>query len=87
MSQIGGELEQMQVLKGTFDRESANVRELLATVRGQLDNTWWVGPAAERFRGAWAGEFEPMLNRLAESLDEAGIEVQRRRDALDAAGR
>jgi uncharacterized protein YukE len=87
MSQIGGELEQMQVLKGTFDRESANVRELLATVRGQLDNTWWVGPAAERFRSAWAGEFEPMLNRLAESLDEAGIEVQRRRDALDAAGR
>ena len=50
MSQIGGELEQMQVLKGTFDRESANVRELLGTIRSQLDNTWWVGPAAERFR-------------------------------------
>jgi hypothetical protein len=86
MPAIGGELDQLTGLKSTFDRESGTVVELTSTIRSQLGNTYWVGPAAERFRTAWQGEFEPVLNRLEIALTEAGIEVARRRDALIQAG-
>lgn len=86
MAQIGAEIEQLSGLKVTFDRQSGNVSELTSTVRSQLGNTFWVGPAADRFRQAWTGEFEPMLNRLQQSLVDAGGEVARRREALVQAG-
>ena len=86
MPAIGGEIDQLNALKGTFDREAGNVAELTSTIRGQLGNTYWVGPASDRFRQAWQGEFEPMLNKLQQALNEAGVEVARRADALVQAG-
>ena len=86
MPQIGGELEQLSSLKATFDRESGMVGELTTTVRAQLGNTYWEGPAAARFREAWQSEFEPMLQKLQQQLQEAGAEIARRRDALIKAG-
>lgn len=86
MSTIGAELGQLQSLKGTFDRQSQVVRELTVAIRTQLDNTWWQGPASDRFRSAWAGEFEPALRRLEGALQEAGAELSRRREALIQAG-
>lgn len=86
MSTIGGELGQLQALKSSFDRQSQSVQELTSAIRGQLENTWWKGPAADRFRDAWAGEFEPALRKLQAALQEAGTEVARRREALIQAG-
>ena len=86
MPQIGGELEQLSSLKATFDRESGMVGELTTTVRSQLTNTYWEGPAAARFRESWQSEFEPMLQKLQQQLQEAGAEIARRRDALIKAG-
>ncbi len=86
MSTIGGELGQLQSLKGNFDRQTQAVQELTASIRGELNNTWWKGPAADRFREAWAGEFEPALRKLQAALQEAGVEVARRREALIQAG-
>lgn len=86
MPAIGGELDQLTGLKSTFAHQSGNVSELTANIRAQLGNTHWVGPAAERFRQAWQGEFEPALNKLQVALSEAGTEVARRRDALIQAG-
>ena len=86
MSTIGGELGQLQSLKSSFDRQSQTVQELTAAVRGQLGNTWWKGPAADRFREAWGGEFEPALRKLQAALQDAGTEVARRREALIQAG-
>lgn len=86
MPAIGGELDQLTSLNSTFGKESGNVQTLMTSIRSQLGNTYWVGPAAERFRAAWQQEFEPMLNKLAEALNEAGAEVNRRRDALIQAG-
>jgi hypothetical protein len=37
-------------------------------------------------RGAWASDFEPTLRRLQAAMQEAGVEVGRRRDALYQAG-
>ncbi|MDP8910723.1 MAG: WXG100 family type VII secretion target, partial [Actinomycetota bacterium] len=82
MSTIGAEIPQLESLKGTFDRQSQAVQELTSNISNQLGNTWWKGPAADRFRSEWSSEFEPMLRRLQQSLQESGAEVGRRREAL-----
>lgn len=86
MARIGGEIEQLSQLKTTFDRESCTVEELSRTIRGQLQTTVWEGPAAERFRSMWSGEFEVSLRKLQEALVDAGTEVSRRQTALLQAG-
>lgn len=86
MGVIGAELEQLQALQANFDRQSRAIEELRASIRGDLANTWWKGPAAERFRGSWSGEFEPALRKLQAALQEAATELARRRAALLEAG-
>jgi len=86
MGAIGGEIEQLSSLQSTFGNQSGAVEELTRVITTQLTNTVWQGPAADRFRGSWDGEFAPTLKRLAEALVEAGTEVGRRRDALVQAG-
>jgi len=86
MARIGGEIEQLGQLKTTFDRESRTVEELTRVIRGQLETTVWEGPAAERFRSMWSGEFEVSLRKLQEALVDAGVEVSRRQTALLQAG-
>lgn len=86
MAQIGAQMEQMQSLRSTFDREAGQVGELLSTINGQVGSTWWVGPAADRFRDQWNSQFAPTLRQLQTALQEAGAEVQRRHDALLQAG-
>ncbi len=86
MTRIGGEIEQLAQLKASFDRESRTVEELSRTIRGQLQTTAWEGPAAERFRSMWTGEFEVSLRKLQQALVDAGAEVSRRQSALLQAG-
>ena len=86
MSQMGGDLEQLALLRTSLLQQAQTIEQLTGTVRQQLANTTWHGPAAERFRGAWSADFEPSLRRLQSALQEAGVEVGRRRDALQQAG-
>lgn len=86
MGTIGGELDQLAALRANLDRQSQVIQELTSAVRADVDNTWWMGPAADRFRHAWSGEFEPTLRRLHSALQDAGAEVSRRREALLRAG-
>ena len=86
MARIGGGIEQLAQLQSTFERASELVEELTRMVASQLGNTEWEGPAAERFRSEWSGEFEPALRRMDGALHEAGAEVGRRREALLQAG-
>lgn len=86
MSTIGAEMGQLQSLKSTFDRESQSVNQLTGTIGGQLNSTWWKGPAADNFRSSWDSEFAPMLRKLEEQLQQCSQEIQRRHDALQQAG-
>ena len=86
MSTIGGDYEQLTILKSTFDRQSALVQEVTSTLRSQLAETYWRGPQADRFRDAWSSEYEPVLRRLEQALSEAGHEVGAARDRLFQAG-
>ncbi|MEA2294186.1 MAG: hypothetical protein QOE86_1825 [Solirubrobacteraceae bacterium] len=86
MSHLGGDLDQLAALKATFAQQSQAIQQVADAVRVQLEQTHWHGPAAERFRAAWAGEFEPTLRRLHAAFEEGGVEVARRREALQRAG-
>jgi hypothetical protein len=86
MPAIGGEVDQLTDLKNTFERQSGSVSELVSIIDGKMNSTYWVGPAAERFKGQWTGDFKRMLANLQNALAEAGGEVGRRRDALVHAG-
>jgi WXG100 family type VII secretion target len=86
MSTIAGSLEQMEALSRQFQQQSQTVDQLTATIRSELGNALWEGPAADRFRSTWSSEFEPVLRKLQSALQEAGVEVARRRDALQTAG-
>lgn len=86
MATIGGELDQLSALKATFERQGGMAADILTSIRGQLGNTYWEGPAANRFRESWQSEFEPMLQKMQQQLGEAATEIARRRDALISAG-
>jgi uncharacterized protein YukE len=86
MAQIGGSIEEMRQLQTAFSREAGAVGQLAAAVNGQLGSTWWVGPAADRFREQWNAEFRPMLLQLQEALGASSTEVGRHAEALMQAG-
>ena len=86
MSTIGGEIGQLRSLRATFDREAQAVGELTTRIRGELGNTWWKGPAADRFRDSWGSQFEPALRKLQSALQEASSELNRRTEDLLQAG-
>jgi WXG100 family type VII secretion target len=77
---------QLESLGQSFQRESGNVAQLTATISGQVQSTWWKGPAADRFRSSWESEFAPTLRRLEAALQDASREIQRRHQALMQAG-
>ncbi|HEX3732688.1 MAG TPA: WXG100 family type VII secretion target [Mycobacteriales bacterium] len=81
---VGGQLDEMSRLAGTFATNAAHMEQLRGSIDQTLAATTWSGPAAERFRAQWS-QFAPVLGRLHEALTDAGTEVGRRRSALEAA--
>lgn len=86
MPQIGGEIEQMNTLVTAFRAKAGEVTQLSNDVDRQLGATWWVGPAADRFRNSWTTEYKPALQRLNQALTDAAAEVDRRKQALVQSG-
>jgi uncharacterized protein YukE len=86
MAQLGGDVEALARLRTTLLQQSQVIEGLSGGIRRQLADTAWHGPAADRFRASWSGEFEPTLRRLQAALQEAGQEVGRHREALLRAG-
>jgi WXG100 family type VII secretion target len=86
MPQIGATIEEMHALQTALSREAGTVEQLSSTINGQVASTWWVGPAAERFKSEWEADFKPALGKLRTALQEASTEVSRRADAIQTAG-
>lgn len=86
MAQIGATIEEMHSLSSAFRREAGTVNSLSSAITGQVSSTWWVGPAADKFKGQWESQFRPMLTELQASLEECASEVQQRSAAIEAAG-
>ena len=80
---IGGDLGQMQTLASQLTRASDEVRALQNTVTNGVLGTQWTGPASNRFRDAWNGQYKSNLQQLQEALTQLSAEVKKRRDALE----
>ena len=82
---IAGDMNQMDVLAGQFEKADGSVQELLSTLGGITTNTigpGWEGASAQNFLGSWQNEFQPALRKLHEALGAASSEVTRRKQAL-----
>jgi len=77
---------QLETLGQSFMRESQTVAQLTSTIGGQVQSTWWKGPAADRFRSEWESEFAPTLRRLEAALQQSSQEIGKRHTALLQAG-
>lgn len=82
MPGTGGDVDQLSALKSSFERHAANLAEMVRVVDNQLIHTDWTGPAADRFKGEWRGDFKRMLANLENALAEASAEISRWRDVL-----
>ncbi len=85
MSLRGADIEQLVTLNRTFVEKGGEVEALSSQITSVLSSTNWTGPGADQFREQWNGEFVPALNRLRESLAQAGQAVESRRQAIETA--
>ncbi len=86
MAVIGAELASLTRLEAAVAQQRAALEQLRTSLANQIAATEWTGQAADRFRATWSEEHEPALRRLEAALQEASVEVARRRAALEAAG-
>lgn len=84
--QIGGDTEQLQALYVQFQREQANVEQLIAAINSSLGSTWWIGPQADTFREEWSGSFQPNLTNLATALGQCATNVQQHMQGFQQVG-
>lgn len=82
---VGGNLEQLDQLAGTYEREGQEVQRLNRSIDSTLAGTEWTGRVAEEFRLRWHDEFQPALIGLHDALVEAARVVAARRAAIDQA--
>ena len=85
MSMRGGNLQQMGDLSQRFNADADLVTDLESRITSVLGGTEWTGPAADRFRSDWDGQFRPALQKLTMALRENATIVQRRQEAIDTA--
>ena len=86
MAIVGAEIASLVRLEAAVGRRSGELEALRAALAAEVAAADWRGSAADRFRAAWAEEYEPALRRLENGLREASLEVARRRAALEEAG-
>lgn len=87
MGMQGADIASMQQLEQRLQQESAAVRDLMQRINGSLQNTQWTGPAADRFKQEWAGEFQKALTTLSDALAQNAVAVRNRWQAFEAAAR
>jgi hypothetical protein len=63
-------------------RSAGSFEEITSSIAGQLAVTSWQGLSAERFRARWNEEYDPVLRRVVQALQEAAAEVAAARERL-----
>jgi uncharacterized protein YukE len=86
MAQIGADIQQLATMGRQFTTQAVQVDTLISAINGQLGNTSWVGPSADKFKDQWNSQFVPALRNLEEALRAAGADVENRRQRIEAAG-
>lgn len=79
---LGGDIPAMERLQGNLKQRSSEVQSLRSGLSSMITSTWWEGPAATRFKGAWEGEYKNSLMKLEQLLTDLSTEVNNRKNAL-----
>lgn len=87
MSQLGINEEQMSQLESQLRQRSSELQQLRTGMSSTVENTWWVGPAGERFKNEWQSNYAASLAKLSDLLEQLSAEVRQRKEAFQAAGR
>ncbi|MFV0308281.1 MAG: WXG100 family type VII secretion target [Desertimonas sp.] len=75
MAKMGADPEQLDQLKSKFNTEAGKLDEVVRTIGAKVNEVYWEGPDATRFRGEWDSNYASQLRRIAESLKQAGEKV------------
>jgi WXG100 family type VII secretion target len=81
MAQLGADVEQLDGLARRFQEESSQVDQLISRITSQINEVWWQGPDAERFKSEWQGTFTQQLRNISTALRDAGTNVSRQATA------
>jgi len=82
MARLGGDVQEMEQLQGQLKQRSGEIQQLRSGLTNMVQNTYWEGPAASRFKSEWNGQYSSSLQNLEKLLVELGDEVRRRKQAL-----
>lgn len=85
MAKIGADISAMETMQSKFSEQAGSVRTMISTLDNQVQQTWWEGNAANRFRDAWSSQFKPALGKLEEELEKAKSEIGERLRAISEA--
>lgn len=77
MPEFGADVDALEELAFTFDREARTIERLLDQIRGKVETVWWKGKDAETFRDEWDSEYRPQLMKIMHAFDHAHIRLIR----------
>ena len=85
MAQLGADVDELERLGRTFEREAARLVAARAQLDGALASTVWTGPDADGFRSRWRSTMATQLRAVDVSLREQSSVLQRQADEQRAA--
>lgn len=85
MAMIGADTDELRRIGESFTRHGREVAQVPGTLTPEVERPeMWIGPDATAFREHWSGTTVPGIDRLADILEAAALELGQQADAQDA---
>jgi uncharacterized protein YukE len=85
-NRVGGDIGDLQNLEGSLRRRGQDIQGVRSDVTNLVQNTFWIGASADRFKEEWTSQYSSMLQKLEKAMGDLAGEVQRRREQLQQIG-
>jgi uncharacterized protein YukE len=60
--QLGADVGALNGLSTAMEQAAATLESLVAQIGAQVNQTWWQGPASQRFQQVWATQYQTAMN-------------------------
>ncbi|MCQ3813701.1 MAG: hypothetical protein KTU85_04685 [Acidimicrobiia bacterium] len=77
MAVLGADVEQLDQLGRKFDEEAQKIDATISTITAQVQQAWWKGTDAERFRNDWEGTGTAQLRQVIQRLQAASNDCRK----------
>lgn len=77
MTQLGGDVDQIEALAGVFERAAGELRRAGQATTSAMGSVWWFGPDAVRTRTWWRTTARAGVQAATEQLDGAARDLRR----------